>query len=86
MTNEPNYTYVVGKGWVASYAPVVTRVKEDEVRVGDVIVGWSYRGRVANVYGMKYTISSVANRTIMGRNPAFNHFANGSVDWFEVER
>ena len=83
---EPEYRYVKGEGWVMSYGPVLIRVKEDEVRVGDVIVGWSYQGRKANPVA-RYLITSIENKLITGAgSPSFSHHINGTVDWFDVER
>lgn len=82
---EPEYRFVKGEGWVASYAPVIYRVKPDDVRVGDVIINWSYRGRVS-LNTTRYTVTSVTDRTIIARKPNFSHHIDGTVDWIEVER
>lgn len=83
--SEPEYRFVKGVGWVAAYEPIVYRIREDEVRVGDVIVRWSYHGCVRNP-GKRYPITYVDKRRITGKDPNFSHHINGSVDWFEVER
>lgn len=83
---EPEYVYVKGAGWQASYGPFVYRIKENEVRVGDVIVGWSYRGRVAFPNARFIITTVIGNMIINDRSPSFSHYINGTIDWFEVER
>jgi hypothetical protein len=42
---EPEYRYIKGQGWVASFGPVELQgLKETELKPGDIVIGWAIDG------------------------------------------
>lgn len=84
---EPEYRFIKGEGWVATYGPCELIVSEYDVQPGDIILGWLFKGHKKwETPSVRYVITRIDGRLIRSNLTQIFHEISDSGIVFKVLR